>query len=167
MKIDPVYLLAPLPEKKGVPTRRAFLIASGTFLAGSVVGGACRYSLGAAGAGEAGKAPQVEPELAETGDVELDELRRLAVKAPLDELFEKAPYFLHMRVSTYKADEILWRGVDRLSREIVENPSHQADLGVILVLIAQIEGTARPDNPSLRERVPALRTRRDEARKRR
>ncbi|MBM4060664.1 MAG: hypothetical protein FJ265_06165 [Planctomycetes bacterium] len=161
MRIAPVYVIAPLAGKT-LPTRRAFLLASGTFLAGTVVGGACGYSLGAA---RAGAAPQQEPELPSSNDVELDELRRLAVKAPIDELFEKALPFLHIRVSTYKNDEILWRGVDRLSKEIIENPGRRVDLGLVLVLIGQIEGTARPENPSLRDRVPALRLRRDELRR--
>lgn len=167
MKIDPIYLLAPRPQPKGMPTRRAFLLASGTFVAGTAIGGACGYSMGAAGSTAAPQQPAAEPELPTSGDVELDELRRLAVKAPLDELFEKAPVFLHLRVSTYKDDEILWRGVDRLSREVVENPARRVDYGIIGVMISQIEGTARPNTPSLQERVPQLRVRLQEARKRR
>jgi len=167
MKIDPIYLLAPRPQAKGMPTRRAFLLASGTFVAGTAIGGACGYSMGASGSATAAQQPAAEPDLEKSGDVELDELRRLAVKAPLDELFEKAPLFLHDRVSTYKHDDVLWRGVDRLSKEIIENSGRRVDYAVIGLIINQIEGTARPSSPSLTERVPLLRTRLQEERRRR
>jgi hypothetical protein len=172
MRIDPVFLVAPPPPVPSMPTRRAFVIASSTFLAGAAVGGACGYSAGAANAATANPAnaqavdASAEQELPKSGDHELDQLRWLAVKAPLDELFAKAPVFLSTRVSTYKNDEILWKGVERMTREIVDNPGRAVDQMHIAVIIGQIEGTARPTRPSLREFVPTLRQRREEARRR-
>lgn len=177
MKIDAYYVLAPLPKPVAPPpsSRRAFLMGSSLFLAGAAVGSACGYTVGAAGHGEPGSAGAAKEtntpapgdgELTPSGDIELDQLRWLAVKAPLDQLFEKALVLLSTRVSVYKFDEILWRGVDRMSKEIVDNPNHAATESVIAVIIGQIEGTARPASPSLRDRVPQLRIRRAEAKRR-
>ena len=172
MRVDPVFVLSPLPKPPSMPTRRAFLLASGALAVGAAVGGACGYSSGfAAGSASAGSgaspggggvAPAGEPELPKSGDVELDELRRLAVKAPLDELFARAPLLLSSRVSTYPDDVILWRGVDRLSKEIIDNPSRRVVPGVIGIIITQIEGTARPADPALTDRVARLHARRAE-----
>lgn len=112
-------------------------------------------------------AAAIEFDLAPSGDYELDQLRLIAVKAPLDELFAKAMFLLVDRVSTYPRDAALWHGVDRLTAEIVANPSRPVDESIVAVLVGQIEGTARPDAPSLRERVPALRARRAEVRRQR
>ena len=175
MKVDPVFVLSPLPQPPSMPTRRAFLLMSGAFAAGAAVGGACVYSAGVAagsagpgsGAPAGGAAPvPAEAELPKSGDVELDELRRLAVKAPLDELFAKGMMFLSHRVKSYQTDAILWQGVDRMSKEIIENPTRRVDQIMIASVIGQIDGEARPSSPSLRERVPQLRIRREEERRR-
>lgn len=170
---DAVYLVRPVAK---IPTRRAFLFAAGTFVIGTSVGGACGYSMGVAsaagggGTGDAGaappSAPAVEPELKPSGDAQLDMLRKLAVKAPLDDLFANALVFLDMRVSTYPKDEVLWLGVERLAREIVNNPARQVAEGVVFITLTQIEGAARPVTPSLRELVPSLRSRREQIRRR-
>lgn len=164
MRIEPVYLVAPLPRPPSIPTRRAFLIATGTFVAGTAVGGACGYSLGAAATAQPDAG--AEPDLAPSGDAELDYWRNLAVKAPLDELFAKAAVFLSTRVSTYKDDPILWQGVDRMTKEIIENPARRVDEADIGIIITQIEGVAHPVEPSLRDRLPALRARKAEERRR-
>ncbi len=165
MKIEPYYLLAPLPPKPSMPTRRAWLIAAGAFVVGSTVGSACGYSLGAASAGPAA-APAGPVEWKPSGDAELEEWRRLAVKAPLDELFERAMAFLDARVSNYPKDEILWLGVERLAKESAGNESRPVNEMTLVVVVAQIEGTARPTEPSLRELVPQLRARRERSRRR-
>jgi len=162
MRIDPVYVLSPRPQPASVPTRRAFLIASGTFIAGGAIGGACGYSLGvgrgkAADASSPAGASGNDAELKTTGDAELDYWRRLAVQAPLDELFEKAVPFLTARVSTYKFDDVLWRGVARLTSEIIDNPDRRIDFMVIEMVIGQIEGPAHPASPGLRLILDVLR----------
>ena len=46
MRLDTaVYVLAPRP-RPSMPTRRAFLLIGGAFVAGSVAGGACGYTIG-------------------------------------------------------------------------------------------------------------------------
>jgi hypothetical protein len=174
MKIDAVYLLAPEPKPPSIPTRRAFLLAGGTLVIGALAGGACGYSMGLAarpnGGGEqkpAAGAPQakVEEELKTSGDAELDYWRQVAVKAPLDELFAKGVMFLGVRVRDYPQDPILWLGVERMVRELDANPLRTADEIVLMLLPAQIDSQSRPAEPSLREFVPALRTRRQDARK--
>ncbi|MEO6593663.1 MAG: hypothetical protein ABIP94_02795 [Planctomycetota bacterium] len=78
---------------------------------GTGVGGACGYAIGANAVGRA--APVDEP-LVPTGDADLDELRRLAVKAPIEELMEKAPTFVSLLDDTYPRDRILWQGMERI-----------------------------------------------------
>lgn len=157
-----------------MPTRRALLIAVGSFAAGTALGGACGYSMAAGKAtsapSEAGAvadpagtgptAPVGEIELKPSGDAELDYWRKLAVKAPLDDLFAEASMFLLTRVGSYPQDEVLWRGVERLALEAANNPSRPVSDSDLLVLISQIEGIARPKAPSLRDLVPKLRNRR-------
>jgi len=117
MKLEPVYLLGPKPKPPSIPSRRAFLIAGGTFLAGVGLGGACGYAAGVRGEGE----PNDE-QLKSTGDATLDELRRLAVKAPIDELMEKHMVFLHHLSSVYQTDTVLWGGAKRICDELLSNP---------------------------------------------
>lgn len=95
--------------------RRQFLRAAGALIGSSVVGAGCR-TLGS---------PQQEPQAhlepirtsppPPTGNAELDELRRLAVIAPLPELVELHPLFLMLRDRHYRDDEVLWQGVGRLA----------------------------------------------------
>lgn len=124
MKLDPVYLLAPKPKPPSMPTRRAALIAGATFLAGAGLGSACGY---AAGSSPAAAAENQEAEwLAPTGDAQLDELRRLAIKAPDDELWSKRNIFMDMLFTTYPNDTAAWSGVERLAkRSMVEPPGEQ------------------------------------------
>lgn len=96
---------APVPAPSTVPTRRVFLLAGITFAVGTAAGGWSGYAIGAA-AGDG----ELEP----TGDADLDELRRLAVKAPIEELLAKRLVFLVNMSRHYRDDRILWRGFDRL-----------------------------------------------------
>jgi hypothetical protein len=167
MKIDPVYLLAPVPKPSTIPTRRAFLLTAGGLLVGAIGGGACGYSMGLAAQPVANAstepklaAPVVEEELKTSGDAELDYWRKVALKAPLDELFEKAPMFLHVRVTDYPKDEVLWRGFERIVIEIRDNPARSVGEGLLAALASHIEGTSTSFSPSLREHVSMLRDRR-------
>lgn len=166
MRFDQACFVAPKPKVPSIPTRRAFLIAGGLFTVGTALGGACGYSAGyQAGATDAsGTLPPEKPTTPEeivlkpSGDIELDELRRLAVKAPLDDLFAKAPLFLSLRLD-YQKDEILWLGIARIATEIVNNPQRRVAPLTIEAIITTIGGTARPASPSLHDLVPALRAR--------
>jgi hypothetical protein len=167
MKIDPVYLLAPLPKPSTIPTRRAFLLAAGGLVVGAIGGGACGYSMGLAAQPVANAstepkpaAPVAEEELKTSGDAELDYWRKVALKAPLDELFEKAPMFLHVRGRDYPQDAHLWKGVERLVVEIRDNSSRVVTDELLATLASYIGGRARPAEPSLRDLIPLLRERR-------
>lgn len=123
MRLEPVYVVAPAAS---VPTRRAFLLAGGTFAAGMSLGGACGYALGARRAAvapgpadAAADAAAIDEMLKPSGDVELDELRRLAVKAPIEELVEARPVFLTHFSRKYRSDRILWIGIERLCEAVI------------------------------------------------
>jgi hypothetical protein len=117
MKLDPVMLVAPTRDRASMPTRRAFLIAGGTFVLGSGFGGACGFAMGR---GSVAAAPAEE--LAPSGDVELDELRRLAVKAPIEELIERRMVFVELLRRSYRRDLVLWRGMKRLVDALLGDP---------------------------------------------
>ncbi len=154
MKLEPVYLVAP-KRVPSMPTRRAFLIAGGTFVLGGGLGGACGYAMGAGVPVDAnakasdGGAPG-DGELKPSGDVELDELRRLAVKAPIEELLERRQVFVELVRRSYRKDPVLWRGMHRLATALVRDSSipqrrvfarvmaqviEQADQGVASALV--------------------------------
>ncbi len=139
MKLDPVYLVAP-SSAPSMPTRRAFLIAGTTFTLGTAVGGACGYSIGAARSTDAAPAEQ---DLPPSGDVELDELRRLAVKAPIEELVEKRNNFLASLSRDYRNDEVLWRGVERLTARVIADNSFP-QRRVSALFLAQVIQFAEP-----------------------
>lgn len=136
MRLDAVYVLAPKKTPPSVPTRRAFLLTGGAFAVGATLGGACGYSLGMAGG-----APGVgaETELPPSGDASLDEMRRLAVKAPLEELIEKRHMFLmDVPVGAHRTDAIVWRGVERLCDALLvqpEFPDRRATARILLQVI--------------------------------
>jgi hypothetical protein len=116
MRLDPVYLVAPKKKPPSIPTRRAFLIAGGTFLAGAAAGSACGYSSGSANVGA-----QPDDDALKTGNAGLDELRRLALKAPIEELYGKWFTLLSAVNDTYTDDTILWGGVKRICDELINN----------------------------------------------
>lgn len=163
---EPLATLGSLAASKFLLVPAAVLLGSGlVWCGGSVFGlrSAGDEVVAEVSAAKDGREFETSP----SGDAEFEELRRLAVEAPLDELFEWAPNFLHERTARYTFDEVLWVGVDRLTREIIENPGRRVNYTIIGVLINQIEGTGRPAGPSLRDRIPLLRTRMQEERRRR
>lgn len=142
MRLDPVFLVAPKPTPPSMPTRRAFLVAGATFSFGVAIGGACGYSVGAARAAAA--APAGEPELESSGDADLDELRRLAVKAPIEELIERRLTFLKCVSREYRRDPVLWTGVERLA-DAVESDASFPDRRLSARVIAQVMELADAD----------------------
>ncbi|MCA8950757.1 MAG: hypothetical protein KDE27_14740 [Planctomycetes bacterium] len=168
MKLDPVFLLAPLPPEprgKVMSTRRAFLLAGGMFAAGTAIGGACGYSLGAASAGA--DAPGGGDDWEPSDDAELEELRRLAVKAPMEELLQKGVLLVTLRSQHYRDDPILWRGVARIANALAHDPEIKSTPTFFSLIIQQIENGAPPTDMKLNELVPALRARRDEVKNQR
>ncbi len=127
-----------------MPTRRAFLLAGSTFVVGACVGGAAVHAM---------HAPATE-EQAPTGNAELDELRRLAVKAPIDELLRKGPPFMMALTTTYPGDAILWRGVGRMSDAMVAGTD--VDRKLVGAVIDAIKFLKPPETLGLQARLPKL-----------
>jgi hypothetical protein len=154
MKLEPVFLVAPKVSAGSVSTRRAFLFAGAAFVGGAVLGTACGYSLGAA-TGSA-PAPNEPPEPAKTGNNELDELRRLAVSAPIDELVDKHVPFMRLRDRNYQTDSVLWKGVGRLAEEALQNPLLRERRQISALVAASIEQGDPPAALNLKQLLPQL-----------
>ena len=58
-----------------------------------------------------------------SGDSDLDQLRHLAVNAPIDELTTNRMMFLGNVVTDYRHDEYLWRGMARLCDVVLADAS--------------------------------------------
>jgi hypothetical protein len=94
-----------------------------------------------------------------TGDAMLDELRRLAVKAPIEELVQRGVFFGYQRDVVYPRDAVLWRGIERLAQHIEANPG-QVDRSVLLIVLATIERGNPPEVLQLDRLLPELRRQR-------
>ena len=125
MRIEPIYLVAPAKQKPPALSRRAFLLAGGAFALGLGSGGACGYALGARKAAEpAANEPDATAQLPPpSGDAELDELRRLAVVAPIEELVAQRDAFTDLLVKQHHDDDVLWKGLDRLVEQVLADPA--------------------------------------------
>jgi len=150
MRIDPVFLVAPKPAPKAVPTRRAFLMAGGAFAFGSMIGGACGYSLGVAQGApvEATAEKGGGEELGSSGDAQLDELRRLAVKAPIEEFVAKWNPWWGEFDFTYTSDPVLWKGLNRLAAWAIHQPE-RAERQMLTGLISAAQKDTRPEKENL------------------
>ncbi len=155
MRLDPVLLAAPNAPPALMPTRRAFVLGGAMFTTGLSLGGACGYAIGSRRAEEPGE--QKEEEQASSGDADLDELRRLAVKAPIEELVKHRATFLMYISRTYRRDSILWRGVDRLVDEVLNNDRFP-ERAMAAQTLAQVIDLSDPGvAESLRKRITQLR----------
>lgn len=140
MRLEPVYLVAPRPTPQTMTSRRAFLLAGCTFATGVSLGGACGYAAGvgrgdgggatgdtvdAVGDGTPAKAVDGAVTWEPSGDAILEELRRLAVKAPIEELVARRLDFCQLLYSQYPNDEIAWRGIGRLAEEVLRNDAFE------------------------------------------
>jgi hypothetical protein len=138
-----------------MPTRRAFLLAGTTFAVGSVLGGACGYSLAASATKDTGTE---DGDLAPSGDVELDELRRLAVKAPIEELVQRRLTFINILTKVYPRDRIGWQGIGRLADEALSSRPFEDRRTFSRWLAQVIEGGDPSLTTELRSRIAALRS---------
>src|SRR5262249_35636368 len=158
MQIDPVYVVAPRESRPSMSSRRAFMGMGLCFVAGGAVGVACGYSIGVANAGPSvDPAAPTEDDLKSTGDADLDELRRLAVKAPIEELVEKNLMFFMNLDRTYRTDPVLWKGVDRLAAQVLSNEGTKNRAIIVKQLLAVIEKDKPPPALHLDRYVPDLR----------
>jgi hypothetical protein len=156
MKLDPVYLVEPRPAPK-VASRRGFLALASSFAAGAMIGGACGYSIGRAGPpGGASAAPAADSDPPSSGDVELDELRWLATKAPIEKLVEKNIQFFTRLDRTYRTDPVLWRGVERLCRVTLADEKNPYRRIIALQAVVAIEKDGPPAELRLEEYLPQL-----------
>jgi hypothetical protein len=157
MKLEPVFLVTPKLPSGSVPTRRAFLFAGAAFFGGAVLGTACGYSMGAAAAGPQAPVDPAQPiDPPKTGNAELDELRRLAVVAPIEELVERHPLFLMLRDRHYRDDEILWRGVGRLARKAIDDEQLRNRRTIAALTAGSIDLGEPPASLGLKQLLPQL-----------
>jgi len=141
MRIEPVYLVSPPARAPQPPTRRAFLLAGAAFAGGTLVGGACGYTVGARLAAPVEAA--VEP--IEKPDIRLQTLRRLAVDAPIEQLVKDWNQWWGEFWHNYDRDEVLWRGVDRLADwAVAQEAPPEPQLLSALVMAAQSEWRSGP-----------------------
>jgi hypothetical protein len=155
MQLDPVFVVAPRTPPPSMTNRRAFLGMGFAFVAGSAFTAAC-YSMGTA-AGPPDPASPSEDDLKPTGDNDLDELRRLAVKAPIEELVEKNVLFLMLLDRTYRSDRVLWKGASRLSRHVLSHPEAKDRRIIAKQLVPMIENDGPPAEFHLEQHLPELR----------
>ncbi|MBK8100684.1 MAG: hypothetical protein IPK26_26650 [Planctomycetes bacterium] len=145
MKLEPVYLVAPRP------TRRAFLLAGGAFAGGVVVGGAGGFAIGVNSV-----AVPTGAASGPTGNPELDELRRLAVSATVEELAGRRAWFVGLRNRGYPDDPILIGGLGRLADRVIADAAFpQRGLCARTLLQSFGLGAAKTDG-ALQRRIPAL-----------
>lgn len=139
MRLEPVLLVAQDPPPTPPATRRAFVFGAAVFATGLSLGGACGYAIGARRVeGDAAAPVNGQEELKPSGDADLDELRRLAVKAPIEELVKHDMLFMRSAAIVYKNDDVLWRGIRRLAERVCDRadyPNRRASAGVILQAI--------------------------------
>jgi hypothetical protein len=136
MRLDAVYVLGGPRSPAPTPalTRRALLIAGGSFF----LGGACGYALGAkATAAPATTAPTPAEPPKSSGDANLDELRRLATIAPIEELMGVAPNFLNELDKAYLKDEIACSGLGRVAKALLDG-FPVANRRILTLLTAQM-----------------------------
>ncbi|MFK7742292.1 MAG: hypothetical protein AB8H80_18405 [Planctomycetota bacterium] len=171
MRLDPIFLVAPAPKPPQMIRRRAFMLAGVAFAFGAAAGGACGYGLGVrrsdAGANDGEKdagQPKNTPKTSgstmpeSTGNAELDELRRLAVVAPIEELFTRWRPFLDLLSTRYFDDPVLWGGAKRLGEYLITSEPH-ADRRLASRWLTQvIEQSSTELASDLQSLIPGLRS---------
>ncbi len=141
MRLEPVYLVAPKPKPPSMPTRRALLGMGVALLAGGGIGSACGYALGWRQRAAAADLPgEVDTP---SGDPEVDELRRLAVQAPIEELMAQALPFLLAMDGDHRHDAVAWRGVGRIAQHLLLN-ENAADRRALAHYSAQVIAEGEP-----------------------
>lgn len=152
MRLEPVLLVAQDAPPATMPTRRAFLFGGAMFATGLSLGGACGYAIGARRAEAAAPAGATD-DFEKSGDADLDELRRLAVKAPIEELVKHRLLFVNATFADYPRDQVLWRGVRRLAEHVLAGGQVEDRRVFAAALAGVIE---RADLDMVRELRPLL-----------
>lgn len=137
MRLEPVLLVAQDAPPATMPTRRAFLFGGAMLATGLSFGGACGYAIGVRHAAAGAPGPASD-DFEKSGDADLDELRRLAVKAPIEELVKHDMLFIRSATVVYPNDRVLWRGLRRLAEEVIAKqayPNRRIAAGVLIQTI--------------------------------
>lgn len=127
----------PNPSPSGLTRRSACRVLAGLFVA-LAWGPSCRSA-----------APS-------TGNAHLDELRRLAVDAPIDELASRWLAFVDDYAHEYRDDVQLPRGMARLVEHVLEDHT-LADRRVMALVLADVIERGESPLHSLRPRIEELR----------
>lgn len=112
MRLEPVFLVAPRPQPPSMPTRRAILLASGTFLGGAVLAFAAQSLTG--------HRSRTDPPAAD--DATAVWLRRVCHDGtPIEQLIAcRGALLYHIRAGT--ADDRLLHGLKRLAVFAIDSP---------------------------------------------
>ena len=125
------------------------------FATGLSLGGACGYAIGSRRAEEPGELK--EEEQASSGDADLDELRRLAVKAPIEELVKHRLVFVNATFADYPKDATLWKGINRLAEFVLSDSAMDDKRKFANALAGVIEQADIAVSRELRQLAPKLR----------
>lgn len=136
-----------------MPTRRAFVLGGAMFATGLSLGGACGYAIGSRRV-EGGSGDEVE---VSSGDADLDELRRLAVKAPIEELVKHRLVFVNATFADYPKDATLWKGIGRLAEFVLSDSAMDDKRKFAIALAGVIEQADIAVSRDLRQLAPKLR----------
>jgi hypothetical protein len=104
--------------------------------------------------------PGTEPQLLvppSSGDADLDELRRLALVAPAQELRDRHLQFMVERDRNYRADPYLWHGIRRLCLLVPGMPDGTDRRMLAKLLIQTIEHQKPPPELELARELDRLR----------
>src|SRR5262245_6960727 len=131
------------------------------FVTGGAIGSACGYAAGVAnGKAKAVDASGAAEELKPSGNADLDEVRRLAVKAPIEELMAVADSFLASAFRDYSTDKVVWRGLGRISEYVLGHPeveNRRALAGMLVQIFERAPTAVRGDYSEWIPRLQAIR----------
>ena len=120
------------------PSRRAFLLFASIFAGGTTLGAVCGYSVG----GSPARGPEHEAVLAW--------LRQLAAPTtPIEELVASRSLYLHLLEAHAIDDPEVWRGVDRLVQETLDNDAMPERRMVSRWLLQLVENCDNPTSLSV------------------
>ena len=158
MATDPGHLVPPRAAPM-VASRRGFVGVALSFVAGGVLGAAGGYSIARAVASSvlSPAVPTTGDDLPLSGDSELDELRWLAVRAPIETLTERSAVLIVRLYRDYPNDPYLWQGIGRLCRTVVAGEQPASQVLIAIQLVPLIEHCHPPTSLGLEQYLPALR----------
>ncbi len=155
MKLEPVYVLGSKPQPPSMPTRRAVLLAGAAFALGAGSGYFSSQALGR----RTGSAPAAtEPPPTTSLDPRLQWLHEQCEdRTPVATLLANRAWLFQF-LPRYPDDPILWHGMSRAIREILDNDQAPDRRRVAQELTATLEfGPTAPDHLQRERSIAALR----------